>query len=219
MNLKEKLKELRNKLTSYKPQNKSLQITDNEKKQIFDIKISENNGIFKVEISDYINIVDYLERMKKIDTFDIDSKLTNSVLWNNRKQRVNKGVYFVFHHNNKLYNILINENIIKIDERTKIGEETEEKIIEFNINYLDYNYFRCMHDKNFSSYLTRYYSKNNPVLINLELPQEEFYEDLSSILSNLETLENIRCIINIDIIKQQILENLNKKRIQNKKKI
>lgn len=138
MNLKDKLKELRNKLTSSKTQDNVSQTLNhnNEEKQSFDIIISENNGIFKVEISDYITVTDYLEKMKQIDTFGVDSKLTNGVLWNSSKQCINKGVYFVFSHNGKLYNILNNEEFIKIEERTKIEDETEEKIIHLKSKML-----------------------------------------------------------------------------------
>lgn len=76
-----------------------------------------------------------------------------------------------------------------------------------------------MHDKNGSSYLTRYYGKNGTICINLELSDEEFSNDLNLILSNLETLEDIGSIIDIGIIRQQIFEDLNKKHIRKKKQI
>lgn len=218
MNLKDKLKELRNKLTSHKLQNNISQTLNhnNEEKQSFNITISKNNGIFKVEISDYITVIDYSEKMKQIDAFGVDSKLTNGVLWNGNRQRINKGVYFAFSHNGKLYNILNNEEFIKIEERTKIEDETEEKIITFKMKDADYSYFKCMHDKNGSSYLTRYYGKNETICTNLELSNEEFSNDLNLILSNLETLEEIGTIVDIWMIRQQIFEDLNKKQIKRK---
>lgn len=214
MNLKDKLKELRHKLTSFsKTQDNSFQIPDsnNEEKQFLNIKISENEGVFKVEISDYITIGEYLEGIKQ---FDIENKLSNSVLWNSSRQCINKGKYFVFLHNGKLYNILINEELVIIEERSKKEEDVLERIIKFKTKDADYRYFSCMHDKNGSSYLTRYYSKNGTNLINLELSSEEFSDDVTAMFANLEGSKDIEDIMDIDMVRRQIFEDLNKKQIK-----
>lgn len=110
-----------------------------------------------------------------------------------------------------------NEEIIKIEERTKIRDEVEERIITFKTNNADYRYFKCIHDKNGSSYSTRYYDNSKTILYNSELSNEEVSEDLNLMLFNLETFERIKSIINVEIVRQQIFKDLNKKYIRKKK--
>ena len=125
-----------------------------------EMSISKEEDYLKLVIEDYCTLNDYADKIEEIDKNGIDKLLNNSVLWNNGKQRVNKGIYFVFKHNGNLYNILINDDMIKIDERTRIGEEIADKVISFYKNDKYYRYFRCMHDKNGSSYDTMYYNSN-----------------------------------------------------------
>lgn len=103
---------------------------------VFEILLSQENKFFKMEISDYISIVDYEERMKKIDNFGLESMISASVLWNSKRQKVNKGTYFAIKINNRLYNILISDGNLIIDERTNIEQIIEERIIRLeNNNY------------------------------------------------------------------------------------
>ncbi len=212
MSLKEKLIELRNKLLNKQSKvQKEVLITNSitiEENKSFDINIIESQEMTKVEISDYISINDYYDRMKMINRLDVDKKLTLGIIWDSDKQCVKKGSYYIFNHNDKIYNILINEKEIIIEERTKIEEETQDKIFSFNIDDYDYHYFRCMHDKIGSSYLTRYYSKNGTKIEKLELSSQEFYKDLKGILESLESFKNIKSILNIEDIKIHILNEL-----------
>ena len=68
-------------------------------------------------LDDYYTIQDYVDKMKEIDGLEIDKLLNLSVLWNSERQRVNKGTYYIFKHKTYLYNILINDEVIAIDER------------------------------------------------------------------------------------------------------
>ena len=207
MKLKEKLKEIKNILISNKKQNLNLPIPNNKEEINTNITILENNGLVKVEISDYIDISNYMKKMKLIDTLNIDNKLSTNIMWNSSKQCINKGIYYVFCHNERLYNILIDKNIIKIDERINIEKETQEKIFEIDLKNLNYHYFSYVHDQYGSTYQTRYYSKNKPILINLALSNNEFINDLNSILSNLEIFKYIDSILDINNIKYHILND------------
>lgn len=148
--------------------------------------------------------------MTQIDNFDVNSKLTNGVLWNNRRQCINKGLYFVFSHNDKLYNIIINEELIIIELRVKIKYEIEEKIVTINKKDNNYCYFKCMHDKDGSSYSTKYHGDKIKFSSEFELSIEEFNEDFSLILSNLESFEDIELMIDIALVRQYFFEYLNK---------
>jgi len=113
-----------------------------------DISISKKDGYFKVTVAGYYTINEYVEKMREINNLGIENLLNNSVVWNSKKQCVNKGTYFIFRHDGNLYNILINDDIIKIDERYPLGKETMNKVVTFYKNILSYKYFKCVHDKN-----------------------------------------------------------------------
>jgi len=167
-----------------------------------DIEISQGNNFTKVVIADYYELKDYMNKMKEIDNLGVEELLTTNLLWNGSKQLINKGTFYVFSHNGRRYNILINDEALEIDERTPIGEEIADKVITFYLDGRPYSYFRCMHDKNRSSYATRYYSPNGVPF--LELPKEEFVSDFQDILSNLESFQGIDNIIDLNSMKNQI---------------
>ena len=106
-----------------------------------DILISRQEDYDKVMVADYYTINQYVEKMREIDQYGIENMLNNSVVWNSGKQRVNKGNYYLFRHNNNLYNILVNDEQIRIDERIPIGEETLNRVITFYSNQ-ECQYFR-----------------------------------------------------------------------------
>lgn len=206
------------KLKDYESNNK---FTENpiEKQSDFDITISTENNISKIVISDYISIGDYIKKSESSDEFHLLNLLSNSVLWNNRKQKVNKGIFYVASTSNRLYNISFTDETIKIDERTKIEFDetfqkenvTEERVITFNINTNEYHFFFAKHDNNGSTYYMRYYNKNRLYSFgSLDLSAEETYNEISLVIYNLENINDIEKIIDIENLKKQILESLKK---------
>lgn len=183
----------------------------------FEINISKENDIFRIQISDYISLLDYVERMKLLDTYGIDNLISNGVLWNSRKQKVNSGTYYIITVNGRLYNILINSEVLKIDERTQKSNITKEKIISFYVNNSDFRYFSCKHDETGNTFYTRYYGYNGLDLGNLELSNEETYKEINSIIYNLENAEKICNILDLNLLKRHILDDLKKTSIQRKK--
>lgn len=123
--------EIMDKLKRKKQQLQSLSVNTppSEEKEIHEIVVSKENSFFKIEIPDYIPIMDYLEYMKSANLLDIVGLVSNSVLWNGERQKVNKGIYYILTKNNRIYNIFISDNFLKIDERTQREGITEEKII------------------------------------------------------------------------------------------
>lgn len=146
------------KLKINKKQLQNFNIDDNfdntliEEESNFKIDISIEN---KIEISNYISIIDFVNKKNSSDEYRILDLLCNCVLWNGRRQQVNKGLYYVINTSNGLYNILFTDEKVKIDERTKIelDEQTQkeniiqERVITFNINNDEYYYFSAKHDK------------------------------------------------------------------------
>lgn len=171
-----------------------------------DILISRQEDYDKVMVADYYTINQYVEKMREIDQYGIENMLNNSVVWNSGKQRVNKGNYFVFRHNNNLYNILVNDEQIRIDERIPIGEETLNRVITFYSNQ-EYQYFRCIHDKNGSSRACRYYKPNDDSPMH-ELPKEEFLQDFNSTMNSLKTFKAIDEIVDMAKLDEYVFVKL-----------
>lgn len=178
-----------------------------EEKQEFDINISRCNNIYIVDVSDYITIGDYVERMHEMDKYNLLELLGNAVLWNGRRQKVNKGSYFVIMHDGYLYNILLGDEETIIDERVKVDDHTVEKHITLH-NDGDYNYTHFKHDKVGSTYYTMYYSKDGFPIKNFELTKEAAHDGISGLLSRFELIPGSNDILDIDMFRKNVLDDL-----------
>ena len=178
-----------------------------EEKQVFDISISRCNNVFIVDVSDYVTIGDYVERMHEIDNYNLLDLIGNAVLWNSKRQRVNKGTYYVIMHDGYLYNILLGEEETIIDERIKVDDHTVEKHIDLHKNG-DYNFTHFKHDKVGSTYYTMYYSKKGFPIKNFELSKEEAYELISDLLSRFELVPGSDNILDVNMFRDNVLDDL-----------
>lgn len=222
----DKLKVTKKNLQNSIINNKNIKNKPVEEHYNFKITISAEKNIYKVEISDYISISDYIQKMKSSDEFRILHLICNSVLWNSDKQKVNKGTYYVITIDNGIYNILLTEEKIKINKRTKIKIDeqtqkeniTQERVITFDINNNEYHYFSAKHDKIGNTFYTRYYSKNRLFSLGaLDLSREETYDEIKSIIYNLESIEGIQNILDVQLLKDNILDDLCNNSPQRKK--
>ena len=185
----DKLKSKKHQLQKYKTNNDAIE-TKAEEKEI-DIKISKQDNIFQIEISDYISIIDFVDKKNSSDEYSILDMIYNSVLWNSDKQKVNKGIYYVTIVDNRIYNILFTDDKIKIDERTKkeIDEQIkkeniiQERVITYNINENKYHYYSAKHESDGNTYYTKYYNKNRKYSLGkLDLTEQEAYEEIKSVI-------------------------------------
>ncbi len=222
----DKLKTKKKQLQNYATTNENTENKPIEKQNDSEITISSENNIFKIEISGYISIGDYVNKMESNDEFHILNLLCNCVIWNSGKQKINKGTYYVISIGNRLYNILFTDEKLMIDERTKIEFDeqtqkeniTEERVITFKINKNEYHYFEAKHDKTGNTFYTRYYNKNRLFSLGtLDLQLQEAYDEISSVIYNLESINGIENIIDIDFLKKQVLEDLDKIRHKGKR--
>lgn len=197
-----------------------------EEQMDFEIIVSTKNNISRIEISDYISMSDYIKKMKSCDEYHILELLYNCVLWNGAKQKVNKGIYYVILSGNIIYNLLFTDEQIKIDERTKIDFDEEslkeniiqERVITFYMNKNQYRYYSAKHDKIGDTFYTRYYDENRAYSLGtLDLSTEEAYDEINSLIYNLEGIEGIENILDIDFLKEQFLVDLSKNSFQRKK--
>lgn len=223
----DKLKAKKKQLQNYRIENNTMEAKRVEQNKSH-ITISVQNKISKIEINDYISMEDYEKIMKSSEEYHILELLCNCVLWNSNKQRVNKGTYYVIIVDNRIYNILFTGDKIKIDERTKIQLDeqtqkeniTQERSITLNINKNEYRYYSAKHDKTGNTFYIKYYNKNRLYSLGtLDLNKEEAYEEINSVIHNLENIEGIKNILNIPFLKTNILEDLGKSFQQRKKEL
>lgn len=223
----DKLKAKKKQLQNYRIENNTMETKTVEQNKSH-ITISVQNKISKIEINDYISMEDYEKIMKSSEEYQILELLCNCVLWNSNKQRVNKGTYYVIIVDNRIYNILFTGEKIKIDERTKIQLDeqtqkeniTQERAITININKNEYRYYSAKHDKTGNTFYIKYYNKNRLYSLGtLDLNKEEAYEEINSVIHNLENIEGIKNILNIPFLKTNILEDLGKSFQQRKKEL
>lgn len=223
----DKLKTKKKQLQNCRTENNTIETKTVEQNKS-PITISVQNKISKIEINDYISMEDYEKLMKSSEEYHILELLCNCVLWNSNKQRVNKGTYYVIIVDNRIYNILFTSDKIKIDERTKIqldeqtqkGIITQERAITLNINKKEYRYYSAKHDKTGNTFYIKYYNKNRLYSLGtLDLNKEEAYEEINSVIHNLENIEGIKNILDIPFLKANILEDLGKKFSTKKKEL
>ena len=186
------------------------------------INITKENNIIKIEISDYISMVEFDDKIKSSDEYSVLDLLCLSLSWNTSRQKVNKGTYYIIITDNRIYNILINDGKIKIDERTQIAldEQTqkeniiEERLITFNIDEEKYRYYTAKHEQNRNTYYTKYYDKNRTYSLGaLDLSEEEALSEIKEVFYNLEGIEGINNILDIELLKSYIADDLRKNNI------
>lgn len=181
------------------------------------INITKVNNIIKIEISDYISMIEFDDKIKSSDEYSVLDLLCISVSWNNSRQKVNKGTYYIIIIDNRIYNILINDGKIKIDERTKMALDKEsqkeniieERLITFNINEEKYRYYCAKHEQNRNTYYTKYYDKNRTYSLGaLDLSEEEALSEIKEFFYNLQEIEGINNILDLELLKSYIIDDL-----------
>ena len=171
-----------------------------------DISVVKENNVFTINISDYVSIEEYISKMSKMDKYNLSKLISNSVLWNSHLQKVNKGKICIMVINNRLYNILINDNGIIIDERVNKNNITEERVLTFNSN--DYSYFSSKQSDSSNTFYTKYYYKEKINLGDLNLSDREAYDELENMYLNLKNKKDINNIFDIEQLKRFVLNHI-----------
>lgn len=192
------------------------------------INISSKNNIYEIKINDYVSINDYNKIVNSSEEYKILNSICSSVLWNGDEQKINKGTYYVIIKSNHIYNILLSDEKIVINERTKINFDEQsqnenilqDREITLNINKNEYKYCSTKHDKTGDTFYIKYYFKNKVYDLGpLELSEKEVYDEVSSVVYNLQNIEGIKNIINIELFELTILDDLSKKLSNKNKKL
>lgn len=174
----------------------------------FDITVEESPTYTKVTISDYARMQDYGKCLQEENNSPA-KQISMNILWNSSKQRINKGTYYIITIGNRLYNILINDNNISIDERTHHTDSTDERIIKFNTETNDYYYSSLKHDSIGSTKQTKFYSKTGTQMLGFALSQEEAASEINPLFEHIELLPNIETILPLNLLKSEVLNHIN----------
>lgn len=198
------------------------------------ITISKQNNIYKIEIHDYMSIHEYVETTNSSNEYDVLKSMAFSILWSNIDQKINKGTYYLINVNNRTYSILLKAEEIYINERTQKTIDDNEKLLitstlkNYNNDFGEYIsedkylkyypkrndcfYSNLKHDSHGSTYYTRYYNMNKKYSFGkLELTDQEAYDEINSLLCNLEEINELKEILDINLLKTNILSDIKAK--------
>ena len=228
INLLMQLKSLFLKLKSkkQKPQivSQSIEAT---KKNTIDIPISLKDNIYKIEIKEDISLRDFVDKINSNEEYKVLDLIPNAVLLSLNK--INQGTYYVVTIDNRLYSILVNDKKIIIYERIKkeldenekssmigagieaFGEHIlQDRKIEIQLDDHNYSYSSLKHRMDKDTYYIRSYGKVKNNIIR-ELTNKDAYNEINSVLCNLETIPGMETILNIGSLRILILDDIKEK--------
>lgn len=172
------------------------------------IIVTEKDNVKLVSIGDYLSPAEFCAETKKVNCSFKD--LAFSVIWDTGLQMVNKGLIYIFAMNGTLYNVLVNDEKIIIDEKVKIGEETEEICFESNKDD-DYYYLKQVKTNNIgSTYYSKHFYDGMDEFFGDELTAKEAYLILSSLVDNIDVVDGIENIIDKNKLKTTLARIGNK---------
>ena len=222
-----KLRSKKNKLEEYQVPIKDEVIQEEKTKK--EILITEENGFYKVVIDEYLSLREYKEIEDNSDKKYILDLIGPSIVFNRNFTATNKGTIYVKEIDNKIYNILFTNNEITIREHSKDNMDDDEKsiilhnipsrtentigdyvtrdrTITLNINRNTYNYSHVRHLYDGDTYYVKVYDKNyNAEVCGLFLDDTIVYEEIETILNNLDDIEEINTILDINLFRENIL--------------
>lgn len=165
------------------------------------ITISSEDGYHKVILSDYVSISEFTGS----ELLDL---ISMNISWDCKRQKFYNGSYYIITDNGIIYNILINDKMIKIDERIQFENYSHEKVITFDLEENKIDFFRCKHTLGGSSYDTMYYHEGlNFNLRELELDKDETFSEIITIFNNLDKYSFIQSILDFDMVNNMITDN------------
>lgn len=171
-----------------------------------EIKITKENNYYIINVNTYASTHDFI-------TNEILNLISNNISWDNKEQKHKYGTYYIIKNNNEIYNILINDKEIRIDERVQFETYSHEKIITYDIEKNHFDYFQCKHDLYGSSYETLYYSSEDDgfFIKELELSKENTSNEINTILNNLNKYDFMQNILDIKRLQNILIKILNEK--------
>lgn len=179
------------------------------------IEVTNDNNFTKVDIKEDCNLAEYMKAISKLNIREIDEKIANITLFDNGVKLIKSKVIYVFSHEDKTYNLYLNNNMVFINERTinKNNEENYiiERIIEIDLFNMQYKITTRNHDKYLSTHNIKYYNSKNNESSFFVLNKMEALNIIKEIFKNLNEVPNINNIINLDFILSNLDLNIEEK--------
>ena len=231
--LLKKLRSTKKELEVYQESKENEVIQEEKPKKT--ILITEENGFYKVVIDEPLSVTEYEEITKNSDKKKIFDLIGTTVVFKSNFTSTIKGTIYIKEIDNKLFNILFTDNEIAIRELSKDNMDDKEKsiilknmpsrtkdnignhvyhdrkiVIFKNKNTYDYSHLGLLFDHD--TYYVKVYSKDKKYGgYAFELDKSIVYEEIDTILNNLEGIDNIDTILDINLLRETILNDLKSK--------
>ena len=181
--------------------------TEKKEKKKIDIVVDTYKNFFRMYISDYVPVIEYDERTNEIDPDKMSDNISMNIMWNSGRQEINKGTFYVLLEDNVIYNFMLDGDKIKIDERIKFDEESHERIFSFDLGSGAYRLVFFKHDRFGSTFYNMSYPPDK-YMEEFGLTREETYDEVKGLLERVSGVENVLDLIDVNLVKQRVLNDL-----------
>ena len=170
------------------------------------IDVEAEDDFLRVHIGDYLSLGEYDEELGKINRQEVKKMISISLLWNNIRQKINKGEYYIIYCGDAIYNVWLDGEEVKIDERIQKGEEVEEKILSFNMSSGKYWFSFLRHNSIGSTYYVENFNKSEEGIAGLN---DEVFDAIYEFICHFDMVRDIENIVDFDFIKKILFEDFN----------
>jgi len=128
---------------------------------------------------------------------ELNKEISFSTLFNVDEQLIKKKKIYIIKGKNIIYNIYSNNDIISINQKKYNNEDcyVDEKIIEIKVD--EFKIIRQKHDKNLSTFYTKYFSSANPNEKYFHLEQKEALKIAKEVIEELGKIRYIEKIVDL----------------------
>lgn len=206
------LKTLRNKLRATKPTTPPTSPKEKEPiipPDLVQIKTNTEGNFSVFEISKTTTFLDFYTACKQTQTNNLEDYISNAILFDG-SFITGKKIY-IFSQENKLYNIVSNDNTIHINERITYDTTDEhnktfidERIIKIDKTTNSFIVTRMKHDKNLSTFYVKYFASDEKDETLFHLDENTAIEISHEMLSNLSSIENIDKILDLSEVSKYL---------------
>ena len=171
-----------------------------------DIKITNYNGFYIIEIKKQLSILDYTKVIDEVDKSGVSDMVSGSIFWNSSNQTVNDGNYYITANNNQIFNLLFNDDRLSVDIRTNYDKYCDEKLITID-NDNNFTYWGAKHDKKGN---TTYDVKRftNIVKKDNNITTADFNIELNELIEKFKNNRYFSRIYNFDILRKRVFDNI-----------